>query len=81
MRVVLLEACDEETRHHNVGTTDRLAETIVDTASLVKGLITGAGQGSVAAENAGSIWDSLSSIAQNLVGFVVELAGSITAQL
>ena len=60
---------------------DRLAEAILDTASLIKSLIAGAGQANVAAEGAGSIWDSLSSIAQNLVGFVVELAGSITAQL
>lgn len=60
---------------------DRLAEAIVDTASLVKGLITGAGAENVAAQDSGSIWDSLSSIAQNLIGFVAELAGHITAQL
>ena len=60
---------------------DRLAEAIVDTANLVKNLIAGSGQENVAAQDAGSIWDSLSSIAQNLVSFVAELAGHITAQL
>lgn len=62
-------------------TMDSLAEAIVDTANLVKDLITGAGQGNVAAQDAGSIWDSLSSIAQNLFGFVADLAGHVTAQL
>ena len=60
---------------------DHLAEAILDAASLVKSLIAGAGQANVAAQDAGTIWYSLSSIAQNLVGFVAELAGSITAQL
>ena len=60
---------------------DRLAEAIVDTANLVKNLIAGSGQENVAAQDAGSTWDSLSSIAQNLVSFVAELAGHITAQL
>ena len=60
---------------------DRLAEAIVDTANLIKNLIAGAGEGNVAAQDAGSVWDSLSSIAQNLVGFIAELAGHVTAQL
>jgi len=60
---------------------DRLAEAIVDTANLIKNLIAGADEGNVVAQDAGSIWDSLSSIAQNLVSFVTELAGHVTAQL
>jgi hypothetical protein len=60
---------------------DRLAEAIVDTANLIWNLIAGADEGNVVAQDAGSLWDSLSSIAQNLVGFVAELAGHVTAQL
>ena len=60
---------------------DRLAEAIVDTANLIKNLIAGAEEANVVAQDAASLWDSLASIAQNLVGFVAELAGHITAQL
>ena len=60
---------------------DRLAEAIVDTANLIKNLIAGAEEANVVTQDAGSLWDSLASIAQNLVGFVAELAGHVTAQL
>lgn len=62
---------------------EELARAIVDTVYLVKALFIalGNGDGNVAAQDQGMLWGSISSIVHNVLGFLAELFGEITAIL
>jgi hypothetical protein len=61
---------------------EELATAIVDATVLLRDLIDGAtAQGNVAAADQGEVWESISSIVQNLAAFVTELAGQIAGKL
>ena len=61
---------------------DSLTKAIVDTAALIKDLFgrVASGEGNIAAQDQETLWDSLSSIAQNLVSFFNELVGEIATK-
>ena len=61
---------------------DSLTEVIVDTANLIKDLFAkvAGGESNIVAQDQETLWDSLSSIAQNLVSFFNELVGEIAAK-
>lgn len=61
---------------------DSLTKAIVDTTALIKDLFVrvASGEGNIAAQDQETLWDSLSSIAQNLVSFFTEIVGEIAAK-
>ena len=62
---------------------EQLARAIVDFIYLAKELFVGLGngEGNTMAQDQEILWDSISSIAQNSLGFLADLVGEITAIL
>ena len=62
---------------------EQLARAIVDFIYLVKELFGGLGngEGNITAQDQEMLWDSISLIGQNFLGFLAELIGEITAIL
>ncbi len=62
---------------------EQLAKAIVDAIYLVKELFVdlGNGEGDIAAQDQEVLWGSISSIVQNVLSFLTELFGEITAIL
>lgn len=62
---------------------EQLARAIVDAIYVVKELVVdlGNGEGNTAAQDQEVLWGSISSIAQNVLSFLTELFGEITAIL
>ncbi len=62
---------------------EQLAGAIVDALNWVKALFVGLGngEGNIAAQDQEVLWGSISSLAQDVLGFLTELVGEITAIL
>ena len=62
---------------------EQLARAIVDTVYLVKELFVGLGngEGNIVAQDQEVLWGSISSIVHNVLSFLTELFGEITAIL
>ena len=62
---------------------EQLARAIVDALNWVKTLFVGLGngEGNITAQDQEVLWGGISSIAQNVLGFLTELGGKIAAIL
>lgn len=62
---------------------EQLARAIMDAVNWVKALFVGLGngEGNITAQDQEGLWGSISSLAQNVLGFLAELVGEIAAIL